>query len=78
MRYNVKEQGENERNRLARILDFQGPDHDTLMVLDRNFDNWSACPESFWIRPAHHDDLNSIQPQAHIVGLYIQTQCDDA
>lgn len=77
VRYHIKERGENDRNRLAKILDFQEVDQDTLTVLGQNFDHWKEDPGSFWIRPMSCS-LGIIAPQAQIVGCYIQTRRDDA
>lgn len=77
MRYHIKERGENDRNRLAKIFDFQVTDQDTLTVLNENSDRWKETPESFWFRPMPYT-LAPIAPQAHIVSCYIQTRRDDA
>ena len=36
VRYKVKERGENDRTRLAKIFEFMGPDDDTLNLLNSN------------------------------------------
>lgn len=79
MRYQVKERGENDRIRRAKIFDFQGPDDETVNVLNANVNLWTAYPESFWVRPLP-DPLGTtiIAPPAQIVGEYIQTKHDDA
>ena len=77
VKYYIKERGENDRNRFAKILDFQEVDQDTLTVLGQNYDNWKEDPESFWIRPKAYR-LGLIAPQAQVVGCYIQTRRDDA
>ena len=76
VRYQIKERGENDRIRLAKIFDFKDTDHDTLNVLGQNFDNWREYPENFWMRPMPYG-LGPIEPQAEIVGCYIQTKRDD-
>jgi hypothetical protein len=77
VRYHIKERGENDRNRLAKIYDFQGTDQDTLTVLHEHSNTWKEAPESFWIRPMPYS-LGPIAPQAQVVSCYIQTKRDDA
>ncbi|KIX09314.1 uncharacterized protein Z518_00393 [Rhinocladiella mackenziei CBS 650.93] len=52
VRYHVKERGENDRIRLAKIFAFKEPDRDTMTVLNQNFASWEASPHTFWTRPA--------------------------
>ena len=77
MIYQLKERGENDRIRLAKIFKFQRPDDDTLNVLSNNFNTWTSYPESFWMRPMP-SALGSIAAEAQIVGCFIQTKRDDA
>ncbi|KIW58025.1 hypothetical protein PV05_02577 [Exophiala xenobiotica] len=77
VRYKVKERGENDRTRLAKIFEFMGPDDDTLNLLNSNISAWTTDPAAFWMRPAPCF-LGHIAAQAQIVGCYIQSERDDA
>jgi hypothetical protein len=73
----VKKKGENDQIRMARFLKFEGPDDDTIAVLQNNLVGWLCCPESFWMRPQTIES-SSMSPRAEIVKSYIQTKRDDA
>ncbi|KKY27258.1 hypothetical protein UCRPC4_g01159 [Phaeomoniella chlamydospora] len=75
--YSVKERNENDKKRLAKLLDYKGPDDDTLAVLEKHRDQWLRDPYSFWIRPSPRV-IESLNPEVYIVGCYLQTHRDDA
>lgn len=75
--YQVKERGENDRKRLAKVFKFSGPDHDTVSVLSNNASVWLHSPESFWYHP-NHASWDNVPIEAEVVGSYIQTKRDDA
>jgi len=77
VKYHVKERGENDRNRLAKLFQFKGPDQDTQVILRNNFEAWKSCPESFWIGPVPAA-VGTFIAEAEIVGSYIQTKRGDA
>ncbi|KAK5270048.1 hypothetical protein LTR99_008485 [Exophiala xenobiotica] len=77
VRYKVKERGENDRTRLGKILDFVGPDEDTLHLLSTKISAWTTDPAAFWMRPVPCF-LGQIAAPAQIVGCYIQSKRDDA
>lgn len=75
--FSVKERGENDRNRLAKLFLFEGPDPDTKTILQENLDSWRSDPASIWTQPVPAA-LGSLQAEAGIVGCYIQTKRGDA
>jgi hypothetical protein len=77
VKYRVQERGHNEKNRLARVLQFQGPDDDTIEVLRNNHQQWLQDPSMFWRRPS----LLPVDPsdaQARIIAPFLQTIRDHA
>lgn len=77
VKYRVDERGHKEKNRLARVLQFRGPDKDTIDVLRNNHQQWLQDPSMFWRRPPLLL-TDSSDPQAQIIGPYLQTSRDDA
>ena len=78
--YTVKERGQQDKARFQKLLNFQGPDHDTLSLLEERAADWSLHPLSFWERPlgGASDAQISLNPQAQIVSCYLQSNRDDA
>ena len=74
----IKEKGENERARLNNLLQYAGPDKETLRVLDAFQNAWLEDPTQFWRTPSsgYLDQFPS--PQAEIVGYYLQGHAVDA
>ena len=77
VKYSIKERGQDDRARLAKIFLFKGPDHDTQVVLHSNVARWKMFPDDIWIRPLPAA-LGSINAEAQIVGCYIMAIRDDA
>jgi hypothetical protein len=73
----IKEIGQNERRRYAQLLQYRGPDHATLTILEHNAEYWLIHPEQFWKRPAA-PNIGHLPPQAQIIGCFLQTEADDA
>ena len=77
VRFQVKEKGLNERRRYEKLLEYQGPDEETVNLLERNHERWLADPAQFWRRPAA-PDLSTMDPRAQIIGCFLHTRSDDA
>ena len=77
VQYQVKERGANDKSRLEKVLQFQGPDPDTLALLRDHHEGWLQNPASFWVRPLPLmvDPTNA---QEEILCCYLQTMLDDA
>lgn len=73
----VSERGEGDRNRIAKLFQFSGPDQDTQAVLRNNLESWKFNPDSIWAQPASLA-VGSLNTEAGIVGCYIQTKRGDA
>jgi len=81
VQYRVKERGANEKARLQKVLQYQGPDPDTIAVLRDHHDQWLFDPAQFWVRPlpvVANSMGHSIGPQENILICYLQTMRDDA
>lgn len=77
VKYQVRERGQNEKNRLIKVLQFRGPDKDTSDLLRDNHQQWLQDPSMFWRRPPLLS-ADSSDPQAQIIGPFLQTSRDDA
>ena len=77
VKYRVQERGHNEKNRLARVLQFRGPDNDTIEVLHNNRQQWLQDPSMFWGRPSLLL-VDSSDAQARILAPFLQTIRDHA
>lgn len=75
--YVIKERAANDKARFQRLLDFQGPDKDTLKLLQANGDKWIANPSKLLDSPAALGSAG-LQPQARIVMCYQSTVRSDA
>jgi hypothetical protein len=56
------------------VLQYQGPDEETLSVLRSSHSLWLQDPSSFWMWPA----TCLADPQAQIVDYYLRTKIDNA
>jgi hypothetical protein len=77
VQYQVKERGANDKSRVKKVLQFRGPDPDTLALLRDHHDGWLQNPASFWVRPLPLL-VNPTDAQEEILCCYLQTICDDA
>ena len=77
VKYQIKERGANDQSRFNKVLQFQGPDSDTLAILHDNHNEWLQNPASFWIRPLPAI-FGQLDPQQNILCCYLQTVVDDA
>ena len=75
--YHVKQKNQNEKIRFAKLLHYKGPDIDTVELLDSHYTLWLANPFYFWAGPLL-PMVNLLEPQTQIVGLYLQTNRNDA
>lgn len=73
----VKQRGENDRNRLAKILHYQGPDKDTMYLLEANAKRWSDCPFEFWC-PSPALGFLGLDPHVELVIRCLQLRHVDA
>ena len=74
----IKEKGENEIVRLSNLLQYTGPDIETLGVLATFHKTWLQDPPQFWKLPSEGDLDQICNPQAQIVGYYLRGQDVDA
>ena len=77
VQYQVKQRGANDKSRLEKVFQFQGPDADTLALLCDHHDGWLQNPASFWVRPLPLM-VNPTNAQEEILCCYLQTTLDDA
>ena len=77
VRFRIQERGSNDKSRLAKVQEFQGPDPDTMKVLNDNYHHWWQDPSSFWVRSTQVV-TDSSNPQVKIVGRYLQANPSDA
>jgi hypothetical protein len=77
MKYSIHERGQNDKARLEKLFQFQGPDSATIKVLDRHNEEWLTNPACFWTLPSPLN-LNLLDPQAQIVGCYLRAKDEDA
>lgn len=59
-----------------KLLTYQGPDVATVRLLEDNCESWFTRPSEFWDR-APRPEITSLDPQAQIVGCFLQTQIVD-
>jgi hypothetical protein len=76
VKYSIKQRGQADLDRLAKISQYRGPDSDTVSFLNQHGPPWLQDPSTFWMRPVA-PSLSLLSPQAQIVGCYIQTRRDD-
>ena len=74
--FRVQPKGQNDKSRLALLMQYQGPDEDTLSLLRDKHDSWLDNPSSFWT-PAPVL-AGASDPQAEIVNYYLQNDRDTA
>ncbi|KAJ9494700.1 hypothetical protein H2202_009776 [Exophiala xenobiotica] len=78
VKYQLKEKGQNEQLRFAKLLKYEGPDAMTIQLLRSQQGEWVRDPYTFWSRGASPDISVLQQQQAHIIGIYLQAKCVDA
>lgn len=79
----VKQKNTKDHARYLNLLSLNGPNQDTLDLLEERANDWMMDPLSFWIRP---ESVNTripgaqshSDPQAQIVGHYMQAKCDSS
>lgn len=77
IRYSITERGQKEKDRLRKLLDYPGPDGQTLNVLEQHNEEWMKDPSHFWILPLPQN-LHSLNPRTQIVGCFLEAKDDDA
>ena len=75
--FNVRPKGDQDKIRLAKLLDFQGPDLETVKLLEDHCNLWLQNPRSIWERPSSLN-LIHLDPQTQVVGYFLQTLHGDA
>jgi hypothetical protein len=71
VRFRIQEKGSNDKSRLAKLQEYEGPDPDTMKVLRHNYHRWFQDPSTFWMPPSLAW-TESTNPQAQIVDGYLQ------
>jgi hypothetical protein len=77
VQYRVKKRGANDESRVEKVMQFQGPDPDTVELLRDHHDGWLQNPASFWVRPLPLM-ITPTDAQEEILSCYLQTTLDDA
>ena len=75
--FNVKPKGSQDKARLRKLLDFQGPELETIKLLENCGSLWLEYPRNFWRRPIP-SNLTHLDPQTQVVGYFLPTIQDDA
>ena len=75
--YRITERGQNETSRRNALLQYDGPDVDTVNLLDDNYEEWTRHPAFFWSNPTPKA-VDPNNPQAYIVNQYLQTFRNEA
>ncbi len=75
--FNVKAKGQKDMERYKSLLHYQGPEKETIEVLAHYGDSWLQDPRTFWT-PQQAPNLELLDPQAQIVGCFIQMDRSDA
>lgn len=75
--YMVREKGGNDKRRLARMLEVDLPEHNTVQLLEDNAATWLDDPEQFWNRPCL-PDTSMLPPGAQIAGCFLRARRFDA
>ena len=75
--FRVQPKGKYDKARLELLMQYQGPDEDTLSLLRDNHHRWLQNPSSFWICP-ELVMAGVSDPQAEIVSRYLQHDRDNA
>ena len=75
--FSVKAKGSRDKARLGKLLELQGPDPETLELLQRGAPGWLKDPEEFWRRPPTFESAY-LDPQTEVVGYILQTSQGDA
>jgi arginine deiminase len=76
VRYSITERGQKEKDRLTKLLEYRGPDEQTINVLDQHKEEWMKDPSHFWILPLPQN-LYSLNPRAQIVGCFLEAKDGD-
>lgn len=74
--FRISKRNQNDKQRLAKLSNYAQPDPETLGLLVTSHSAWLANPGSFWDRPSP-SIVTCPNPQAHIVGRYLQAVRDD-
>lgn len=74
----IKEKGEKDKNQLNQLFKYQGPDQETLRVLNRHEDVWKQDPRQFWNTPLLSNSGRLTNVQVHIARYYLHSQDVDA
>jgi hypothetical protein len=74
--FNLSRKGEKESRQYGMLLNYMGPDSDTITVLLQHHDDWINNPWRFWQGPTS-PDLSHLAPQAQIVGRYMYMSRSD-
>jgi hypothetical protein len=75
MKYSITER-QKDKVRLAKLGEYRGPDDDTIKLLDQHKEEWLRDPSSFWRLPSP-PNANLLDPQAQVVGCFLQAKNDD-
>ena len=76
--YRIQKRGQADEQRFSRLQNYQGPDWETLSLLNDNHQYWLQEPALFWnISPSSLAPFSE-DPQAHIIGRYLETFGDNA
>lgn len=77
VQFRIQPRRQSEESRFEMVLEYQGPDEDTLEFLRSNHSLWLQNPSLFWICPSPAL-ADSFDPQAQIVHRYLQNIHDSA
>lgn len=77
VKFNIKERGHAELVASSKILQYEGPDSETMLTLNQHSEQWFKDPSSFWKQPVG-SRLNHLGPQAETAAYFLHNDEADA
>lgn len=77
IKFEIKPKRQQTYQLLDRIGSYQGPDKETLAVLDNNSPSWILQPWLFWASSTD-DVVSDLDAQVQVVRAYVRAKGDDA
>ncbi|KAK5949269.1 hypothetical protein OHC33_009622 [Knufia fluminis] len=75
--FDLNQKGAKDQKRWAKLLNYSGPDRDTLVLLAEHAEQWLREPSTFWTWP-RPPNLSTLPAPAQIIGCFLETESDSA
>lgn len=77
LHHRVQRKGEQKENQMRMLLHYQGPDGDTINVLEQCSTEWSLHPQRFW-KHANFSSQAHSDPQVEVIRSFLHAVGDGA